>query len=54
MSKDVILTKQAKAEKAAYMREYRRKNKGKDKEIQARYWERRALLNARTKKENEK
>jgi len=50
----ILLTNAAREERNKYMREYRRKNKQKDLEIRARYWERKALQAARTKAEGEK
>ncbi len=38
----IELTRAARAERAAYMREYRRKNRKKNVAAQARYWENRA------------
>ena len=40
------ISDEAKQERAAYMREYRRKNPEKTKEINRRYWERRAKKKA--------
>ena len=39
---DNLLTQKARDERAAYKREWRRKNPGKNKEYIARYWEKRA------------
>ena len=45
---EVDLTEKARLARNAYQREYRAKNKGKIKEINARYWERKAAQEAKS------
>ncbi|GEM_PF-4981026 len=49
-----ILTNGAREARAKYMREYRKRNRIKDMNARARYWEKKALEESREKKEDKK